>query len=311
MFIPNLPKPIRWIAHPADRINVAMALAAPPLLFAPFFVAVPGLYVAAYGIALFLFFGKSNYLLHLHIHRPFCCIRLLNLLVELALGAVTAMVSSNWRIQHLYGHHRGIDMPYRGDRSWELEKYSPARALSYSAGSIWGTFYGPYKESFRKGILANVRTPINYRWAFIEHTLLAVFVAALFVWQPTLVLIYLLPWYFVTHFVTRYVDYLNHYGCDEHSSNPYVRANNSLDAEFNSSTHNFGYHTAHHIRPGAHWTELPEIHRKIADKIPKNCLKPVSWSGLLLPTISFFRASAACSAAVRGRWVTGASIYPH
>jgi fatty acid desaturase len=281
--MPDLPKPGRWIAHPADRINVAMALAAPPLLFAPFFVAVPGLYVAAYGIVLFLFFGKSNYLLHLHIHRPFCRIRPLNLLVELALGAVTAMVGSNWRIQHLYGHHRGIDMPYRGDRSWHLEKYSPARALSYSVGSIWGTFYGPYRESFRKSILANVTTPMNYRWAFVEHTLLVVFVAALFAWQPWLVLIYLLPWYFVTHFVTRYVDYLNHYGCDEHSSNPYERANNSLDAEFNSSTHNFGYHTAHHICPGGHWTELPEIHRKIADKIPQNCLKPVSWSGLLLP----------------------------
>jgi fatty acid desaturase len=278
----DLPNSRRWISHPADRINVAQALVAPPLLFAPFFVPVPDLLAATYEIILFMFFGKSNYLLHLHIHRSFCRIGPLNLAVELALGAVTAMVSSNWRIQHLYGHHRGIDIPYRGDRSWQLEKYSPARALSYSIGSIWGTFYGPYIECFRKGILSNVTQPLNYRWAFVEHTLLVLLVGTLFAWQPKLTLTYLLPWYFVTHFITRYVDYLNHYGCDEHSSNPYERANNSLDISFNSSTHNFGYHTAHHIRPGAHWTELPEIHRKISDKIPQQYLKSVSWSGLFL-----------------------------
>jgi fatty acid desaturase len=279
----NVPKRGRWIAHPADRINVARALAAPPLLFAPFFVAVSDGHLAAYGIILFLLIGKSNYLLHLHIHRPFCRIKPLNLPIDLALGMVTAMVSSNWRIQHLYGHHRGIDMPYRGNRSWQLEKYSPARALSYSAGSIWGTLFAPYAESFRKGIFANVTMPINYRWAFFEHSLLFVSVAALFTWQPRVVLAYLLPWYFMTHFITRYVDYLNHYGCNEHSSNPYEHANNSLNTMFNFLTHNFGYHTAHHIRPGAHWTELPSIHNKIVDKIPQRCLKPVSWSGLFLP----------------------------
>jgi fatty acid desaturase len=109
-------------------------------------------------------------------------------------------------------------------------------------------------------------------------------------WQPRVALIYLLPWYLVTHFVTRYVDYLNHYGCDETSDDPYVRANNSLSWWFNYSTHNFGYHTAHHIRPGAHWTELPAIHRAIADKIPERHLKRFSWSWVLMP-YHFYRAS--------------------
>jgi fatty acid desaturase len=79
------------------------------------------------------------------------------------------------------------------------------------------------------------------------------------------------------------VDYLNHYGCDERSDNPFEHANNSLAWWFNYTTHNFGYHTAHHMRPGAHWTELPAIHQTIADRIPKRCLKPFSWSFLLLP----------------------------
>jgi fatty acid desaturase len=138
-------------------------------------------------------------------------------------------------------------------------------------------------------LLQDVRTPIRYRWAFCEQLLLLLLIAILMYWQPWLTLIYLLPWYLATHFITRYVDYLNHYGCDETSENPYQRANNSLSWWFNLTTHNFGYHTAHHIRPGAHWTELPAIHRTIADKIPDRHIKSFSWSGLAMP-YHFYRS---------------------
>ncbi len=85
------------------------------------------------------------------------------------------------------------------------------------------------------------------------------------------------------YFISRYVDYLNHCGCDEHSSNPYERANSSLNRVFNRFCNNFGYHTAHHLKPTAHWTELPEIHAQIASRIPGHLLKPFSWCCLLLP----------------------------
>jgi fatty acid desaturase len=273
----------RWICHPADRWNAVRALLAPVLLFAPFVVNWFAGYEIIYAVVIFLLIGKTNYLLHLHIHRPFSKKTVLNLLFDLSMGAVTGMTASNWRIQHRYGHHRGIDLPYRGERNAYLENYSTMRAVSYSAISLVETFYSPIIESFNKGIRDNVKTPISYRSAFFEQMLLLAFVAMLAVWQPRLVLIYLLPWYFVTQFVTRYVDYLNHYGCDEASADPYERANNSLSWWFNFTTHNFGYHTAHHIRPGAHWTELPEIHKTIADRIPERHLKPFSWSGILMP----------------------------
>lgn len=273
----------RLIVHPADRLNVARALIAPFLLFAPFVGGVFHGHELLYAIVIFLLIGKTNYLLHLHIHRPFSRSRFLNVVLDLSMGAVSGMTSSNWRIQHLYGHHCGVDLPYRGDRAWHMERYTWLRATSYSITSLWGTFFEPIRESFRKGILANVETPISYRWAFCEQMLLLAFVTVLAWWQPRLVLVYLLPWYLLTQFITRYVDYLNHYGCNERSDNRYEHANNSLSWWFNVTTHNFGYHTAHHIRPGAHWTELPEIHRSIADRIPEKNLKSFSWSGILMP----------------------------
>ena len=277
------PRPGTWISHPADRYNAFRALVAPPILFAPFFSDLAAGTIWLYAVTIFLVIGKTNYLLHLHIHHPFSRNGALNLLFDLSMGTVTGMTSSNWRIQHLYGHHRGVDLPYRGDRKWQLERYSPLRALSFSIGTLWTTFYSPIKESFHRGVLANVTAPINYRWAFCEHCLLIAFVGGLALWRPWLVLTYLLPWYFVTHFVTRYVDYLNHYGCDEGEENRFAVANNSLSRWFNFATHNFGYHTAHHLRPGAHWTTLPAIHRTVEDKIPERNLKQFSWSGILLP----------------------------
>jgi fatty acid desaturase len=278
----------KWIAHRADRLNVVRALVAPLLLFAPFAVDSLAGYEAAYAIAAYTLIGETNYLLHLHVHRPFSRKPVLNRILDLCMGAVTGMASSNWRIQHLYGHHRGVDLPYRG--RLVHENYSAARAIAFSTLSLWETFYSPIVESFRKGILDDVTTPIRYRLAFLEQLSVLVFVAALTCWQTRLALIYLLPWYLVTHLITRYVDYLNHYGCDEGSENAFARANNSVSWWFNFTTHNFGYHTAHHLRPGAHWTELPAIHRAIADKIPDRHIKSFSWSWLLIP-YHFYRSA--------------------
>jgi len=41
----------------------------------------------------------------------------------------------------------------------------------------------------------------------------------------------------------------------------------------NLLTGNLGYHTAHHYRQGLHWSKLPELHAKIADKIPAEFIK--------------------------------------
>lgn len=271
------------IAHAADRLNVARGLTAPPILFSPFWYGFPDGYGLVMVVAIFALIGSTNYILHLHIHRPFATKNWLNLTLDLSMGLTTGMTASNWRIQHRYGHHRGLDQPYRPDRAWETAKYSALGALSYTVRSIWPTFWQPVVESFRKGVLDNVTTPINYRWAFAEQSLLIAAVFALFVWQPILVLTFLLPWYCAIYFISRYVDYLNHYGCDEHGADPYACANNSLSKAFNFVCHNFGYHTAHHWRPTAHWTELPSIHARIAHRIPQDRLKEFSWSSLFLP----------------------------
>jgi len=271
------------IANRADRLNVARALAAPVILFSPFWFGPLSAHLFLTFVAVFFLIGETNYILHLHVHRPFATRRWFNLVLDLCMGAATGMTSSNWRIQHRYGHHQGIDLPFRASHAWEMERFSPLRAISFTTRSIWPTFWHPIVESYRKGILRHVRSPIDYRWAFAEQMLLIAMVLGLFAWKPLLVIAYLLPWYGLIWLISRYVDYLNHYGCDESSENPYEWANNCLSFNFNRGCSNFGYHTAHHLHPSAHWTELPEIHRRIVDRIPARLKKTFSWSCLLFP----------------------------
>ena len=78
-------------------------------MFTPFAVNWFAGYEIVYAIFAFMLIGDTNYLLHLHIHRPFSRKPALNLLFDLSMGATTGMTASNWRMQHLYGHHRGIE----------------------------------------------------------------------------------------------------------------------------------------------------------------------------------------------------------
>jgi fatty-acid desaturase len=201
-----------WITHPADRVNVLRALFAPVILLSPFWCGALDDFICLAAPVIFFVIGKTNYILHLHVHRPFSAKPWLNVVLDLSMGFTTGMTASNWRIQHRYGHHRGIDKPFRAGRQWETTQYSALGALSFCVRSIWPTFWHPLAESFHKGVLRNVRSPINYRWAFIEQSLFILFVLTLFMWIPWLVLAFLVPWYTLIYFISRYVDYLSHAG---------------------------------------------------------------------------------------------------
>ena len=272
----------RLVSHPRDWGNLLLAITAPVVFFYPFYRGIGGLAeLTIYACLLFVWIIDLNYVLHLHVHRPLTTSRTVNRLLDLALGAVTGMTSANWRIQHVHGHHLGKDEDY-SSRSfdWTLQRYTLRGALAYSFGNVWATYWQPLRESYRKGVRANIQTPVNYRGAFIEEACLILLVVALGFCEPLLTVAFLLPWYVMIFAMTRYVDYLNHCGCTGKGMD---FANNCLNRSYNRRLNNFGYHTAHHLDPGAHWTTLPDLHARIADRIPPARVKTFDWSFALMP----------------------------
>ena len=67
------------------------------------------------------------------------------------------------------------------------------------------------------------------------------------------------------------------------STQSYGALNHWLMLVLNILTGNLGYHTAHHLRPGLHWSKLPAFHARIADKIPAENYRGPGLPMALLP----------------------------
>jgi len=251
----------RFARHHRDWVNIISSITGPLVFFYPFYHGFDGSdELAIYIVLLLVWIADLNYLLHLHVHRPFTTSAAFNRLIDMCLGSVSGMTSANWRIQHVFGHHRGHDGDYtHRSLDWAMERYSVRGALAYSFGNIAITYWQPIRESYLNGVLAHVRDPIDYRSAFVEQMGFILMVATLAIWQPVLTCFFLLPWQVMIFAMTRYVDYLNHYGCSDEGMN---FANNCLSRSF---------------------TTLPQLHGRIADQIPPERIKTFDWSSALMP----------------------------
>ena len=56
------------------------------------------------------------------------------------------------------------------------------------------------------------------------------------------------------------------------TENHYVASRNVELPLYNLTSWNLGFHTAHHLLPGLHWSKLPELHGQIRDRIPEELI---------------------------------------
>jgi hypothetical protein len=74
---------------------------------------------------------------------------------------------------------------------------------------------------------------------------------------------FLLPWT-VLLFGMGYNNYDHHVGCK--MTNKYDSANNFLNFYYTVLSFNEGYHVAHHINPGLHWSRLAHFHYDVVER---------------------------------------------
>lgn len=245
----------------ADRLPIGLFA----LLFA-FDVAVYALVDSPVWLAIWFVLGlvpRGGICAHNHHHQHLSVFRSapLNRLLELMYGLQTGITSHGWVLHHSLGHHVNYLDQRKDESRWRRDDGSQMNEIEYAL-VVGATAYPRMWEVMR-------RTPRHAR-VFLGMTALTLaIVVGLVVLRPLSGLfVFVLPMTFML-FHTAWATYTHHAG--KKTSSHFVASNNILHRGYNVLTGNLGYHTAHHYKPGVHWSRLPALHESIAHRIPADC----------------------------------------
>ncbi|HVU00330.1 MAG TPA: fatty acid desaturase [Polyangiaceae bacterium] len=208
---------------------------------------------------------------HHHQHVNVFRSDVLNRLYDLVLALQTGAGPYTWVLHHNLGHHLNyLAQP----PSTPADESHWARSDGSKMGRFEYTFHlflDHQRDVHRNGR----RHPKVYRAFWLMRApLFAVIV----------VLAALKPWNFafvvalpaaLTFLHTCWATYEHHAG--QPTTSHYEATVNRIHPLYNVMSWNLGYHTAHHLRPGVHWSELPALHREIEAKIPPAQILTTFW----------------------------------
>ncbi|MEM9234026.1 MAG: fatty acid desaturase [Pseudomonadota bacterium] len=195
---------------------------------------------------------------HHHQHVPFFSSKICNRLIEVVFGLQTGAVSNIWVLHHNIGHHENYLDQQKDESAWRARDGRVMPAHEYTLKLAASGYVCALKNS-------NAHPQLRLTFILMTVLQLAILAVILSINFFNGLFVFVIP--MVTSFVmTCRHTYDHHAGCSE--ENEYAASNNITHRWYNILTGNLGYHTAHHLRPGLHWSKLPAFHARIADRIP-------------------------------------------
>jgi fatty acid desaturase len=216
--------------------------------------------LAVLGAVALLFPFQLNFagMCHNHHHCRTFRAPLANRVFEIAMFFQLGMLPYGYTLHHNIGHHRHyLDQPHDSNR-WRRADGGVMGPWEFAARLCWHM----YPTVWRIGrdhprVFARFR-----RMAAVCAALLALAGAL----NPTnALLVFVLPLPFAL-LLQAQATYWQHAGLA--ARDPLHASRSVVDRRYNLRTLNLGYHTAHHLRPGLHWSKLPAFHATIAAAIP-------------------------------------------
>ena len=186
-----------------------------------------------------------------------------------------------WVPTHNLNHHKFVNKEGDATITWRhTNKHNALVAATYFFVSSWYQSE-PIRDYIQK---AKEKNPELYRtivgqYVFFGTTHLALFALAIalhgwrvgfLVWS----LMFLLPALFALWTIMLF-NYVQHVHTDPWSDHNHSRS--FVAPSLNFLLFNNGLHSAHHEMAGAHWSTLPELHRKLAPLIDPKLNEPSFW----------------------------------
>jgi len=199
---------------------------------------------------------------HNHHHRNTFRQPVLNRVFEVMMFFQLGMLPYGYTLHHNIGHHRHYRDQTRDSNRWRRDDGSVMGSWEFAARLCIAMY--PTVCRIGRGHPALFRK--FRRMAWICAGILALFVAL----DPLRAfLIFALPLP-PALLLQAQATYHQHAGLT--TDDPLRASRSVIDRGYNLRTQNLGYHTAHHLRPGLHWSKLPALHAAIASTIPRDLL---------------------------------------
>jgi fatty acid desaturase len=198
---------------------------------------------------------------HHHQHVPVFRSAVLNRALELMYALHTGVTSHAWVLHHSIGHHQNYLDQEKDESRW--------RASDGSAKGVAGYTLEVGLTAYWRAWRVSARFPAHRRIFVMMGLATVAVLGALVVVRPLQGLLVFVAPMIISVFLTAWATHSHHTG--KSTANHFVACNNVMHRGYNFLTGNLGYHTAHHYRPGVHWSRLPALHAEIAARIPSDC----------------------------------------
>ncbi len=208
---------------------------------------------------------------HHHQHLPTFRNLYLNRALEIIYAFHTGITTNAWVLHHVLGHHLNYTDQAKDESGWKRVDGKTMSTLEYTLTIALTGYIRAYKVG---------RKHPKYQRGFVTATTVVLaLLTAMFIynWQNALI-IFALPMLY-GYVITCWHTYYHHAGLD--TKNEFEASYNIMHSWYNLLTGNLGYHTAHHLKPGLHWSALPQYHAEIAANIPTSLYRepciPFKW----------------------------------
>lgn len=214
---------------------------------------------------------------HNHIHLPIFAHKILNRITDFGIMIHSGTGVTNTWIIHVVNHHPNNN----NEKDWTSISKGPGfknKLLDLITYPFWIVALLVRKRSVYKSQLSNQR--IKKRMLFESIIMISFMIAGFWIHPINFLLFFLIPALFSQWFLIA-SNYLQHDGCDVNSA--FDHSNNISGRLYNLLLFNVGYHTAHHEKPGMHWSGLKKYHNKhlashIGEQRIKSSLISFLWS---------------------------------
>lgn len=181
-----------------------------------------------------------------------------NRLIETVMYLQTGTSPYSWTIHHNIGHHGDYLDQGKDPARWQEPDGSTMNRLKYDFFNAFMI----YPEIWKIGTRHPVLFTRFKRWFVISNLVLLSFVAI----NPMNALIVFAAPMLIMLVVLLDNTFQQHSGLS--TDNHLLASRNVEHPLYNFTSWNLGYHTAHHMYPGIHWSKLPDIHAGIRSRIP-------------------------------------------